>query len=456
VVVVGVIAAGLLAIVGLAAIAGSSDDPYPDAWDPRIEPLARFVEKERGLPFHHPVYVDFLDKAAFDAQASEGGGPTDAERAELDKYTGLYRAFGLLRGDVDLFDAGNELASDGVAAYYSSETKRVTVNGPDLDAATKVTVVHELTHAWQDQHFDLLGVETGLDNVTSETYTAMVEGDAVRIETRYYEQLSAAEQAEVDQGENAGAEEADWSRFPRVIVSEFSAPYAFGPPFVNALSAVRGDTAVDQAITSPPKSYEQVLDPFAYLDGDAPTAVLEPTLRAGEERFDGGTLGALLLYLVLNERVGTKRALAAADGWQGDAYVAFTRDARTCVRADVRAESDDALARLSDAIGIWASAMPTGTVNWIADTALHLESCDPGADAAIPDPVEPDVDPLLGPSVRLQIIQGALESGLEPDRARCFAFRYFDSLGLQHLTAEDDRLAAEIDTIASNAASSCG
>jgi hypothetical protein len=100
--------------------------------------------------------------------------------------------------------------------------------------------------------------------------------------------------------------------------------------------------------------------------------------------------------------------------------------------------------------------MPAGTVNWSADTALHLESCDPGADAVIADPVEPDIDPLLGPSVRLQISQGALESGLKPDQARCFAFRYFDGLGLQHLTAEDDRFAAEIDAIAKDAATSCG
>ena len=55
---------------GVVAISRSSDRRYPDAWDPRIEPLARFVEKERGAPFEHPVYVDFIDSSTFDESVS--------------------------------------------------------------------------------------------------------------------------------------------------------------------------------------------------------------------------------------------------------------------------------------------------------------------------------------------------------------------------------------------------
>ena len=37
---------------------------YPAAWDPRVVDLVSFVEKQRGLNFEHPVFVDFLDPQA--------------------------------------------------------------------------------------------------------------------------------------------------------------------------------------------------------------------------------------------------------------------------------------------------------------------------------------------------------------------------------------------------------
>jgi hypothetical protein len=442
-------------VAAVMAFSGGEDSRYPDAWDPRIEPLAKFVANERGMLFKHPVYVDFLDKAAFDEDMTADSAPTEEEREELDRYAGLFRAFGLMSGEIDLFETSNELMSDGVAAYYSHETKRIVVNGDVLDASTKVTLVHELTHALQDQYFDLSRMNE-FDDVTGATFTAVIEGDATRIENIYYETLSDEELDEIAQSDEADAEEADYDRFPRVIVASFASPYVLGEPFVRILDEVDGASAIDEAIQSPPASEEQILDPFARLDGDEPVEVDEPELAEGEESFDGGTLGALFLYLMLNERIDPKEALAVADSWAGDAYVAFTRDGTTCVKAEIAAESSDALARLGRAFDSWAAGMPAGSVTYSVGERLSLETCDPGADAEIPAPVTPDLNPLMLPATRAEILASVLEEGLPAEKARCFVDHYFGGLTMEQITAEDDRFAAEIDALGAESAAACG
>jgi hypothetical protein len=453
-----VVAALLLVamVAGMTVLGGHREDLYPDEWDARIEPLAKFVEHERGMLFEHPVYVDFLDKDAFDSDMTDSALPTDDEREELDRYAGLFRAFGLISGEIDLFDTSNELLSDGVAAYYSYETKRITVNGDDLDTATKVTLVHELTHALQDQYFDLGSIEAGLDDTTVETFTAVVEGDATRIENLYYYDLTDDEKDEVAESYEVDSEEADYGRFPRVIVADFGAPYALGEPFVRILAAADGPDAIDDAITSPPPSMEQVLDPFARLDADVPQGVAEPELADGEDEFERGTLGAFFLYLVLNERIDPMAALAAADGWAGDAYVAFTRDGATCVRAEIAAESPEALDRLDDAMAVWAQTMPAGSTSYAVAETITLESCDPGADATIPPPVTPELDPLVVPTTRAEIAAGALEDGLTVEETRCVVEHFFGGLTVAQITAEDDRYANDLDALRAETAAACG
>jgi hypothetical protein len=407
-----------IAAIGAVTFLGDDGGPsYPDAWDPRIEPLADFVSNERGLLFEHPVHVDFLDEATFDAQATEGPGPTDEEREELERFAGLFRAFGLVSGEIDLYETGNELMSDGVLAYYSPETKRITVNGDTLDASTRVTVVHELTHALQDQHFDLAKVQAATDDVTAETLTAVIEGDATRIENRYFDQLGAAEKEEAFAGYADDGEEADYGRFPRVIVSSFGAPYALGESFVGILSEAKGESAVSDAISSPPASTEQVLDPFAYLAGDEPLAVAEPALADGEESFDSGTLGALFLYLMLNERMDPKEALAVVEAW--------------------------------------AAAMPVGSVQVSVDAHLSIESCDPGVDAVIPPPVTPDLDPLTVPATRVAIAHEVIQGDWSVDETKCIVEHYFGGLTVDQMTASDDRYAAELEALAGAAVQQC-
>jgi hypothetical protein len=117
----------LLGLVVAAAIVvpriGAGDEgpaqPAPEAWDPRVQDLVRFVEAERGLTFEHPVPVDFLTPEQFrDELTTEATDISPKDQRELQATEAILRALGLLNGDTDLLDELNTVSTEGVAAFY--------------------------------------------------------------------------------------------------------------------------------------------------------------------------------------------------------------------------------------------------------------------------------------------------------------------------------------------------
>src|SRR5262245_40527427 len=179
--VVLMVAAAVPACWPAAAVAATKP---PLSWDLRVERLVQFVEKERGLEFDHPVRVRFLDDAAFRERVAAWSGDETAKERELDalEASDLY-ALGLATEVIDL--AGAQAASDetDVLGFYDEDTKEMVVRGRDLsDTDVRMTVVHELTHALQDQHFGLhrLDKEFGGPGID-----ALVEGDAELVTYAY-------------------------------------------------------------------------------------------------------------------------------------------------------------------------------------------------------------------------------------------------------------------------------
>jgi hypothetical protein len=456
-----VTSSGIVAVLAIAAVAAiavghRAGDPYAKAWDPRIEPLARFVEEHRGGEFLHPVYVDFLDAAAFDTEVTSGDGAVSTEDAAVfEKYAGLYRAFGLASGKLDLAAAGTQIATEDVAAYYSPKTKRVTMNSADLDAAARVTLVHELTHAWQDQHLDLDRLEKKLGPEQQEPYQAMVEGDASRIEQLYRDSLDPDELTTTTEMEQQRSDEVDLEGLPAALVAQFGAPYVFGEDFMNLLVELKGESAVNDAIRIPPSSSEQLLDPFAYFDNDDPEKVTAPD--HGGQLFDAGVNGAVFFYLVFNERLGSRDALLAADGWDGDAYRAVTRDGRSCMDGTVVVEDGESGERFAAALDVWAKSIPGNAVTTVrTGRSIEYTACDPGVDAKIPPSMAGPHSALTLPHVRIQLEQAVIEGGGTRKVAACYGNGAIAALTLDQLVVKaSPETAASIDALFTRIAQEC-
>ena len=335
---------------------GPAAASYPPHWDARVEPYAKIAEKSAASPSSTRWTVRFLPAAEFEKTVrprTEGAQQGRTHRAR--QFAGLMRAFGLITGDVDLFAAFNDVSGGGTLAYYSFKDERITIRGQRVTPAVRSTLVHELTHALQDQHFEVgnrlkkLGGLRGRRSTSADVGASTPSSRAMPSASRACTANRCREEAQgcstrAEQGEFARADKR-LKRVPKVVVTMMTAPYILGEGLVQAVAADGGNTDVDELFRTHRQHETALLDPFEVLAGDTDaTKVDVPKLEDGEKKFDSGELGVLTWYLMLAERLPLLDALEAADGWGGDAYVAFERDGDSCARmtyvGDTRRDGD--------------------------------------------------------------------------------------------------------------------
>jgi hypothetical protein len=452
-----VVAVVLVLLAGAGVVYGvlvrDTGPPHPDSWDPRVAPLAEVVAKERGLDFEYPVYVDFLDEEKFTEKVTaDDEDLTDEDRKEIEQATGLLRALGLIEGDLDLFETSNELRGAGVVGYYSFEDERIRVRGTEMTPAVRSTLVHELTHVLQDQHFDLETKTAKVedDSAASSGLDALIEGDARRIEQEWRDGLSEEERTEVEEDLEARSdgydEEAAEIDIPEVLTTMMSSPYSLGEALLAVAVQEGGDRAVDALFERPPTTDEHALDPWTLVQDHAVAIdVDEPELAEGEESFDDGPFGAVMWLLVLAERIPVKEALTAADGWGGDAYVAFEREGTACVRIDYRGDTRQDVGQMKRALTSWVRRLPEAEASVRRKgTLLRFESCDPGPQAAgVATQSSQEAVTLALSRTYLSLNLG--KAGLETPLARCAADRLIREFTLEELndpTIDRERVQA--------------
>ncbi len=308
--------------------------PSPTSIAAIIPVAERFVEQHRGLKFKRPVKVTYLDDQAFNQHVRSGN---QADRAATQRDSKELRATHLIPPGTDLLHVEDELLSSGVLGYYDPQTKELVVRGSDASPTTQHVLVHELTHALQDQWFGIDRLGRSDSGIETDAYRALIEGDARRIENQYLMTLTP-EQRRQAVGE-ASSLPAD---VPPVLEEMLAFPYIAGPPFTASLLEAGGQARLDAAFgSSRPKYTTEVLHPDRYLSGFATAAVSDPTPDG--RAFDTGVFGEEDLIFVL-ERVPHRSSATGirdlAGGWRGDSYVAYDRaDTVPCVRVAMRMDT---------------------------------------------------------------------------------------------------------------------
>ena len=334
----------------------SSEQPPPADLTALVADLSRFVEGARGLSFKEPVEVVLLANDDFKARLLENA---ELDATEIDTTARVLAALGLIEPDINLKDAIEDLLGAAVVGFYDPETRELVVRGADPTPGVRITLVHELTHALQDQHFELhRPALDDADDESGQAFSGLVEGDASRIEDLYRDSLSNAEikAAEREQVEQSAAAFLGID-IPRVLVQIIVFPYLVGPDFVDALLGAEPGR-LDVAFAEPPTTSEHLIHPERFLAGEGSVTVTPPA--ADGEVIDEGVLGELGLRLMFG---GGPGADVAANGWGGDWYVAWDDGDVTCVRADLVMDSPTDAAELRDALDAWAADHPDATVS---------------------------------------------------------------------------------------------
>ncbi|MEY2447581.1 MAG: hypothetical protein QOH79_1057, partial [Acidimicrobiaceae bacterium] len=249
------------------------------------------------------------------------------------------------------------LLSVAVAGFDDPETKRLVVRATTTTPFVREVIAHELTHALDDQWFDLNRPQ--LDNTDDESgfgFSGLVEGNARRIEEAYVASMTPAEQvqATTEQAELI-AQHPEIFDLPPILLALAQAPYDEGSLFVQELLDSGGQAQLDSAFAMPPITSEQILDAARYVNGEGPVAV--PAPAADGTASNVGTLGALVLREVLFDSLPSGAQVdRAITGWGGDSYVTWIDGAgRSCLRDTIVGDTTGDTNELVQAITEWGA-----------------------------------------------------------------------------------------------------
>jgi hypothetical protein len=410
-----------LLVVGGSILRWSRQEHFPSHWAAEVEPLAGFVEQVRGSRFKHPVEVAFLPPAEFDRQIlSMSNAPTTwTPVSGGDDFRGFgcsndpRMAWGrcLIRGEhVDPEAKAGELlglVTDGsktdveladitegdIVGLYISSKHRVIVRGA-FNVSIGPVLVHELTHAWQDQKFSLQ-LQDAKDGDHRLAIRSIFEGDATRVESNFRDSLSSTALAAVKSDEEKQYLAWDGKEAKRSIransgdrsvtdddtrayeLSRLTFPYTYGADYVSRLAARGGEAAVNAAFQRPPSSSHEILHPDL---GEQPPALSFPIgtthLVWGPSYVHGAMrLGENNLALMLSRVTDSATAFDLASAWKNDAIEVFQSGEDICATlfldADLGSPKGAALALT---LLEW-SEVNGARINWDEFQNLSISRC---------------------------------------------------------------------------------
>lgn len=326
--------------------------------------LEQFVEEHRGLRFKKGVDIFLLPDSEFDESVSGSGVDPIRAYVESQSIVGFLKALGLVANDFQ-FSSLDDLGRRSLLGVYDPVKKRIAVRAELPEPLLHQVVVHELTHALNDQYHPLQDIVLDLRTEELRALQALSEGDATRIDTLFAEQLPPAQRAAVEGGVE-GLPDVPASTKPFLQLVGF--PYVTGPDFVRALVAHGGNAAVDDAFRTRPTTSEQLLHPDRFFQGASATSVPRPGSDGDLQRL--GVLGELGLRVVLGETLDAAAAARAADGWGGDHFVTWSAQGRTCVRVNVRMDTTADTNELRDGFRQWAAKHPGAEVKVDGDLTV--------------------------------------------------------------------------------------
>ena len=334
---------------GPSSAAGTANDATPTAGVATPADIARVqaaVSALRGLPFRvavpsTPQSRDQFRQFVREDLSRELGPQKNAALSKALAHTGF------LPRPLDFAATMEEAETTQVAAYYDPRSGRfhtvaASANNDERDGV----VAHELTHALQHQHFDLIAYDGGPDNaqhLSDDERAArryVVEGEATFVMLAYQAasgsgaerhlgplqvagvrmtltMLSAVDYTDVlalvRTGEEADKLDAEakqsldaLARLPPLVALSMVDPYIRGAFLVSEAWARGGWPRVARLYHEPPQSTEQVLHPIEKLF-DRRDPPIQSTCR---RRLGGGARGAHRRRRATAARGGRRARLA--------------------------------------------------------------------------------------------------------------------------------------------------
>lgn len=345
-------------------------DPQTQALRDEIDELVTITEQVRGLeflqdPLIRVVSIDELSEIVREDLEEE------LSPEEILPTERLLETLGILEPDVDLLDLYLSLYSEQVAGFYDLETKELVVPAGDaLSALQKITVVHELTHALTDQHFDVASTIFALDDAEKfeegSALRALVEGDATWTQLVYLQTVMTAEEQSAAFLESAELDSGVLDQTPPFLQDLLLFPYdtsSGGAAFAGSLWLEdRSFDSINDAYLAVPTTTEQIVDPDRYrqseLIADVPSFALSV---ADYELVEEGVWGQVAFEALFDQVLTQAEAELASRGWGGDWYQLWDDGTDVVFVVRFRGDTSTDLTEMLDTWETFIDIMPTSS-----------------------------------------------------------------------------------------------
>ncbi len=328
--------------------AGSTGNLTPEMAREAVDEIAPDVARIRGLEFKKSVPVSVID----DAEAAKhilSRVDRFQMKEQLQQAQVVYEHLGLIDEGVDILAALMKAMEVQAGGFYDPASDSYFLLDDMPAAAVGSLTSHELTHALEDQHFDLdQRMVDVLDN-DDQLFAlgAIHEGSATLVMTIYT--AKAIMEGTVDlvalgEWEKESGQMEALAELPSVLSRQLIGPYILGARFLtrgNMLAAMTAGFPIDdvaRVFADGPRSSEQIIHPEKYWDEDEldpPIAIDDLGIgKALGKRWTtsgGGVLGELVLAVMTGAtKIGDPNELMmqggevwtneAAKGWGGDRW----------------------------------------------------------------------------------------------------------------------------------------
>jgi hypothetical protein len=260
----------------------------------------------------------------------------DDEKNPAERYaeTRSAEAFGLIPKGFDLDNFMVDLLTEQIAGLYDPKAREFYIaDWIPLDDQ-RMVMAHELTHALQDQHFQIEGwVKAARPNDDAElAREAVLEGSAMAAMIDYLLKgsgHSVEDLPAIDPSVFAG----DLSKTPKLqeapqfLKDALIFPYFAGLTFSAAILRPAGWNGLSAVFAKPPRSTQQIMHPSLYKSGKAPDPIAIPSfeklLGSDWVKLDENVMGEFGWKEILKQFLGEQRATPVSAEWEGDRYVLY-------------------------------------------------------------------------------------------------------------------------------------
>jgi hypothetical protein len=302
--------------------------------------IIREVGPLRLLKVLRPVKSGVQSRAQIEKMAMRNF-EEETKPGELEVQSKTLKIFGLIPEGFQLREFMVKLLTEQVAGFYDPKTKEFFLaDWIDLDSQ-KPVMAHELTHALQDQHFNLRRFEKWPDGDSDRELAihALIEGDATAVMYDYMLKpnglslaklpVSIGKMGEALMAMTSSEQTQVLKAAPAIIRESLIFPYMSGAGFAQEMLKREGYAGLTKAYRDLPQSTEQILHFDKYLAREMPVKISLPHIShvAGEDwnKLDTDINGEFGYSIILSEYIPREEARKAAAGWGGDQYALYER-----------------------------------------------------------------------------------------------------------------------------------